>query len=262
MNCSKFLHFSALFLCLSFRLVGQSLEPSWSYTYEETTPGKQIIFFTPLNSGSDGSVAFVVTRGGGAGGGLENRVFWLRSNKDGSSPTSPIWSSEWTASGSYTDVVAVRRNLLVYSSGRELNTVRLSEDGRVEEPILKKTFAGETEGGDPLVFSVEQARTPGVVFSVATRKDKLGFTLSAFQFTPAPPELSAVPTFTTISEGNLSISFRAEEGANYQLQSSTDLTAASWQNVGSVFAGDGELKTILQSTTAENVRLFFRVISY
>jgi hypothetical protein len=241
-------------------VAAQSLQPSWGYTYAESEPGRQIVFYTPLNSGSDGSVAFVVTRGDGAGGNLENQIFWLRANEDGSSPAAPIWVSGWVASSGFTDIVAVRRNHLVYSTGRELRSVTLDPiDGTPTESTVK-SFAGEAEGGDPLVFTVEQARTPGAVFSIATREDKRGFTLSSFRFTPAPPQISAVPTFTAITAGNLSISFRTELGVNYQLQSSTSLTAESWQNVGGVIAGTGQLQTVLQSANDEP-RLFFRVIA-
>jgi hypothetical protein len=239
---------------------GQSLQPSWGYTYSESEPGKQIVFYTPLNSGSDGSVAFVVTRGDGAGSNLENQIFWLRPNEDGSSPATPIWVSGWTASSGFTDIVAVRRNHLVYSTGRELRSVTLDAEDGTPTVSTVKAFAGAAEGGDPLVFTVEQARTPGFLFSIATREDKRGFTLSSFQFTPAPPSVSAVPTFTSVTGGNLSISFRTELGVNYQLQSSTTLTAESWQNIGGVIAGNGQLQTLLQPSDGEP-RLFFRVVA-
>ena len=237
----------------------QSLQPSWGYTYSESEPGKQIVFYTPLNSGSDGSVAFVVTRGDGAGGNLENQIFWLRPQADGSSPAEPIWVSGWLANTGFTDIVAVRRNHLVYSTGREIRSVTLDAVDGTPTVNTVKAFAGAAEGGDPLIFTVEQARTPGFVFSIATREDKRGFTLSSFQFTPAPPAVSAVPTFTTITGGSLSISFQTELGVNYQLQSSTSLTAISWQNVGGVIAGNGEIQTLLQSSGEP--RLFFRVVA-
>lgn len=254
----RFLLLSALLLIGP--AAAQSLQPSWTYTYTESEPGKQIAFYTPVNSGSDGSVAFVASRSDGGGGNFENRIFWLRVNEDGTSPTEPIWSSVWLDSSSFTDIVAVRRNHLVYSTGRVLRSVTLDPTSGTPTETTVKTFAGAEEGGDPLVFTVEQARTPGFVFSVATREDKQGFTLSAFQFTPAPPQISAVPTFTTINSGSLSISFQTELGVNYQLQSSTSLTATSWQSVGGVIAGTGQIQTLLQSAD-EEPRLFFRVVA-
>ena len=174
----------------------QSLQPSWGYSYDETEAGKQIVFITPLNAGTDGSVAFVVTRGDGGGGNLENQIFWLRANDDGSSPATPLWSSGWQASSGFTDVVAVRRNHLVYSTGRLIKSVILDASGNPTVTTVK-AFAGAEEGGDPLIFTLEQARAPGFVYAVATQEDKRGFTLSTFRFAPGPPAVSAVPTFSS-----------------------------------------------------------------
>ncbi|MDA8975151.1 hypothetical protein N9F50_01040 [Akkermansiaceae bacterium] len=77
-----------------------------------------------------------------------------------------------------------------------------------------KVFAG-AEGGDPLIYTVEQARAPGFVYAISTQQDKRGFTLSAFSFALGPPEISAVPTFSSSADGVLSISFRVDQGANY-----------------------------------------------
>lgn len=247
------------YLAVSSMASGQSLASSWSFTFTETEPGKQIIFYTPINSGSDGSVAFVATRGDGGGGNTENRIFWLRQNDDGSSPTTPIWSSAWVASSGFTDIVAVRRNHLVYSTGRELKSVILDPVDGTPTVTSVKTFGGAAEGGDPLVFTVEQARTPGSVFSIATREDKRGFTLSAFRFAPAPFNISGVPTFSTINGDNLSLSFQTELGINYQVQSSTTLTAVSWQNVGTPLAGTGDILTVVQEAGVPT--LFFRVVA-
>ena len=236
----------------------QSIEESWTYSYDETAAGKQVVFITPLNAGSDGSVAFVVTRGDGAGGGFENQIFWLRSKDDGSSPDSPIWTSGWLPNSGFTDVVAVRRNHLVYYTGRELKSVTLNDKG-TPELITVKEFSGAEQGGDPVVFTLEQARSPGFVFTVATREDNRGFTLSAFRFTPAPAVVSAVPTSTSIaSENSLSISFQSVIGVNYQLQSSATLTDENWQLVGGAITGTGEFLTIVQDVGAP--KLFFRVV--
>lgn len=245
-------------LLMGPELRAQSLELAWDYTYTEAVAGKQIIFFTPINSGSDASVAFVATRGDGGGGNLENRIFWLRVNEDGSSPTTPLWVSDWTPNSGFTDIVAVRRNHLAYISGRQLRSVVIDANGATTVSTVE-TFSGETEGGDPLVMTVEQARAPGFVFSIAPRLDKRGFTLKAFRFTPAPPAISGVPTFTSINGDSLSISFQTDLGVNYQIQSSTSLTAASWQNEGGVIAGNGQLQTILQAAGVP--RLFFRVVA-
>ena len=236
----------------------QSLEASWGYSYDETAAGKQIIFITPLNAGTDGSVAFVVTRGDGGGGNLENRIFWLRANADGSSPATPLWSSAWQASSGFTDVVAVRRNHLVYSTGRLIKSVTLNEVGPPTETTIK-AFAGAEEGGDPLIFTLEQARAPGYVYAVATQENKRGFTLSTFRFVPGPPAISAVPTFSSVAGDTLTISFRSELGVNYQLQSSTTLEAVNWQNVGGVIAGNGDIQTFSQSAGVP--KLFFRIVA-
>jgi hypothetical protein len=72
--------------------------------------------------------------------------------------------------------------------------------------------------------------------------------------------VSAVPTYTTISSGNsLSISFRSYLGVNYQLQSSTTLTAENWQPVSGAITGTGELVTLVQD--AGEPKLFFRVVA-
>jgi hypothetical protein len=238
----------------------QTLQASWDYSYDETEAGKQVVFITPMNAGSDGSVAFVVTRGDGGGGDLQNQVFWLRAKEDGTSPDTPLWTSGWQDTSGFTDIVAVRRNHLVYYTGRELRSVTLQEDGTANAPVTVKVFNGPEEGGDPVVLTLEQARSPGFVFTVATQKDKRGFTLNAFQFTPAPAVVSAVPTYTTISSGNsLSISFRSALGVNYQLQSSTSLNAENWQPVSGAITGTGELVTLVQD--AGLPRLFFRIIA-
>lgn len=236
----------------------QSLEASWGYSYDETEAGKQIVFITPLNAGTDGSVAFVVTRGDGGGSNLENRIFWLRANPDGSSPATPLWSSAWLASSGFTDVVAVRRNHLVYSTGRLIKSVTLDQAGTPTE-VTVKAFSLAEEGGDPLVFTLEQARAPGFVYAVATQENKRGFKLSTFRFTPGPPEISAVPTFSSVTGNTLTISFRSELGVNYQLQSSTNLEAINWQNVGGVISGNGEIQTF--SEAAGVPKLFFRIVA-
>lgn len=254
-----FLSFTVIAMCAIGSLASaQSLQPSWGYSFDETVAGKQIIFIAPLNSGSDGSVAFVVTRGDGGAGGLENRIFWLKANADGSSPATPLWTSDWEANGGFTDVVAVRRNHLVYAVGRELRSVTLDNSGNPSVSTVK-TFAGAEEGGDPLVFTVEQARAPGFVYSIATQQDKLGFTLSAFRFAPGPPAISAVPTFTSSSDGVLTISFQTELGLNYQLQTSTTLEAANWQNEGDVLIGNGSVFTLTQPAVGVPKK-FFRVV--
>ena len=238
----------------------QTLQASWDYSYDETEAGKQVVFITPMNAGSDGSVAFVVTRGDGGGGNLQNQVFWLRAKEDGTSPDTPLWTSGWQATSGFTDIVAVRRNHLVYYAGRELKSVTLQEDGTASDPVTVKVFNGSEEGGDPVVLTLEQARSPGFVFTVATQEDKRGFTLTAFRFTPAPAVVSAVPTYTTISSGNsLSISFRSALGVNYQLESSTTLTAENWLPVSGVITGTGELVTLVQDAGVP--KLFFRVVA-
>lgn len=260
MKASIFRFLLTVIVALTTLAHSQSLQASWGYSYDETEAGKQVVFITPMNAGSDGSVAFVVTRGDGGGGNLENQVFWLRAKEDGTSPDTPLWTSGWQATSGFTDVVAVRRNHLVYYTGRELKSVTLAEDGTANAPVTVKAFSGAEEGGDPVVFTLEQARSPGFVFAVATQQDKRGFTLSAFRFTPAPAVVSAVPTFTTISSGNsLSISFRSALGVNYQVQSSTTLTAENWEPVGGAITGTGELITIVQD--AGEPKLFFRVIA-
>ena len=236
----------------------QSLEASWDYSYEEADAGKQIVFITPLNAGTDGSVAFVVTRGDGGGGNLENRIFWLRPNANGSSPTTPLWSSAWQTSNGFTDVVAVRRNHLVYSTGRLLKSVTLDEAGSPTVATVK-AFGGAEEGGDPLIYTLEQARAPGFVFAVATKENKRGFKLSAFRFLPGPPAISAVPTFSSVTGNTLSISFRSELDVNYQLQSSTTLEAENWNNVGVAITGTGGIITLSQS--AADPKLFFRIVA-
>ena len=238
----------------------QTLQASWDYSYDEAEAGKQVVFITPMNAGSDGSVAFVVTRGDGGGGNLQNQVFWLRAKEDGTSPDTPLWTSGWQATSGFTDIVAVRRNHLVYYAGRELKSVTLQEDGTASDPVTVKVFNGAEEGGDPVVLTLEQARSPGFVFTVATQEDKRGFTLTAFRFTPAPAVVSAVPTYTTISSGNsLSISFRSALGVNYQLESSTTLTAENWLPVSGVITGTGELVTLVQDAGVP--KLFFRVVA-
>ncbi|MFT6573959.1 MAG: hypothetical protein ACJA16_002146 [Akkermansiaceae bacterium] len=254
-----FLSFYLIAMCAITSVVSaQSLQQSWGYIFDETVAGKQIVFITPLNAGSDGSVAFVVTRGDGGAGGLENRIFWLKAKADGTSPTGPLWTSDWEATSGFTDVVAVRRNHLVYTTGRELRSVTIDGAGTASVSTVK-AFAGAEEGGDPLIYTVEQARAPGFVFAIATQQDKRGFTLSAFKFAPGPPEISAIATVSTISGSNLSISFQSELGANYRLQSSTTLEAANWQDVGNVIVGTGNIQTVAQQ--GEATKLFFRIVA-
>jgi len=244
-------------LAMGSSVSGQSLQEVWAYSFDETDAGKQIDFIAPLNAGSDGSVAFVVTRSDGGGRNQENQIFWLRPDSNGNSPTAPIWSSGWQPSDGFIDIVAVRRNHLVFSTGRLLRSVTL--DGSAATVATVKVFTGAQEGGDPLVYNFEQARAPGFVFALASQEDKDGFTLSAFRFTPAPPAISAVPTFTTITGDSLSLSFQTSLGVNYQLQSSATLTATSWNLVGLPIAGNGEIQTLVQSVGAP--QLFFRVVA-
>lgn len=249
----------SVLISLTMAVQSQSIGESWTYSYDETAAGKQVVFITPLNAGSDGSVAFVVTRGDGTGGDFENQIFWLRPKDDGSSPDSPLWTSGWLPNSGFTDVVAVRRNHLVYYTGREFKSVTLNDEGTPKSNTVK-VFTGAEQGGDPVVFTLEQARSPGFVFAVATREDKRGFTLSAFRFSPAPAVVSAVPTSTSIaSDNSLSISFQSVIGVNYQLQSSTTLTAENWQPVSVPITGTGELVTLVQD--AGEPKLFFRVVA-
>ena len=222
----------------------QSLENPWGYSFDDIGAGKQIIFGAALNVGTDGSVAFVITRGDGGAGPLESKIFWVKAKVDGTDPTEPLWTSDWQARG---DIVAVRRNHLVYYCDGE------DCDGEDE------FFSGDEEGGDPLTFSGEQAaRAPGFVYSLVVHKDKLGFTLDAFRFVPGPPEVSAVPTFSSVSGNFLSISFYGEDGGDYQLQSSTALEATNWQNVGVGILGKGSIQTVTHPVG--ELRLFFRII--
>ena len=234
----------------------QSLENPWTYSFDDIGVGKQIIFGTALNVGTDGSVAFVITRGDGGAGDLESRIFWVKAKADGTPPTEPLWTSGWQARG---DIVAVRRNHLVYYRGRELRSVTIDATTDTANDSSVKVFIGAEEGGDPLTFSGEQAaRAPGFVYSLVVHKDKLGFTLAAFRFAPGPPEVSAVPTFSSVSGKLLSISFRGELGGDYQLQSSTTLEATNWQNEGVGIAGNGSIQTVTQPVGEP--KLFFRII--
>ena len=234
----------------------QSLENLWAYSFDDIGVGKQIIFGTALNVGTDGSVAFVITRGDGGAGDLESRIFWVKAKADGTPPTEPLWTSGWQARG---DIVAVRRNHLVYYRGRELRSVTIDATTDTANDSSVKVFTGDEEGGDPLTFSGEQAaRAPGFVYSLVVHKDKLGFTLDAFRFAPGPPEVSAVPTFSSVSGKLLSISFRGVDGGDYQLQSSTTLEATDWQNVGVGIAGNGSIQTVTQPVGEP--KLFFRII--
>ena len=250
----------------------QSLENPWGYSFDDIGAGKQIIFGAALNVGTDGSVAFVITRGDGGAGPLERKIFWVKAKADGTDPTEPLWTSDWQARG---DIVAVRRNHLVYycdgedcdgedeereegPHGRQLRSVTIDASGNANESPVK-SFFGDEEGGDPLTFSGEQAaRAPGFVYSLVVHKDKLGFTLDAFRFVPGPPEVSAVPTFSSVSGNFLSISFYGEDGGDYQLQSSTALEATNWQNVGVGILGKGSIQTVTHPVG--ELRLFFRII--
>jgi hypothetical protein len=232
----------------------QSLENPWGYSFNDIGVGKQIIFGAALNVGTDGSVAFVITRGDGGAGPLESKIFWVKAKVDGTDPTEPLWTSDWQARG---DIVAVRRNHLVYYRGRELRSVTIDASGNANESSVK-FFSGDEEGGDPLTFSGEQAaRAPGFVYSLVVHKDKLGFTLDAFRFVPGPPEVSAVPTFSSVSGNFLSISFHGESGGQYQLQSSTALEATNWQNVGVGILGKGSIQTVTHPVG--ELRLFFKI---
>jgi len=234
-------------------VTAQSLQQGWEFSYEETAPGKQLDFFTPPNSGTDASVAFVATRSDGGGVNSENQIFWLKANDDGTSPAAPLWTSGWLPSGDFIDIVAVRKNHLVYIAGRELRSVTIDGNGAATANTVQ-VFAGPA-----VTPTIEAARAPGFVFVIAAEEDKSGFTLRAFRFAPAPPAISGVPTFTAINGGSLSISFQTESGINYQVQSSTTLTAASWQNEGGVIAGNGQIQTVLQAAGVP--RLFFRVVA-
>lgn len=250
----------------------QSLQHSWKYSYKETEDNKNGLttdFIDGLSAGSDGSVAFVVFRNNGAGDRAESRLFWVRANDDGTSPTEPIWCSAWEQSRAPI-VVAVRRNHLVYLRERELWSVTINADGSVEgteNGIIVKTFTGDISDRDLYLTLEVGARSPGYIFTFLANKDEGGnendggFSLSAFRFAPGPPNVSAVPTFSSVSGNSLSLSFYSEVGFHYQLQSSTSLTAESWDNVGEVaIAGNGTMLTFMQETGRG--KLFFRVVAF
>lgn len=248
-------------LALASIVHAQSLQPAWSFSLDITDPGSELDFIDSLNAGSDGSVGFVVGRTIG-GGSPQNRIFWLRPKADGSSPTAPIWSSTWLPRADFVTILAIRRNHLVYSIGRDLKSVTLAEDGTPTESTVN--FFRGTQGIDKIYFNLEQARSPGYFFAAVIGEDREGatadgFTLSAYRFQPAPPSISAVPTFTALSGESLSISFQTAQGVNYQLQCSETLTAASWLNVGEVIAGNGQLQTLIQQAGVP--RKFFRVVA-
>ena len=77
----------------------QSLENPWGYSFNDIGVGKQIIFGAALNVGTDGSVAFVITRGDGGAGPLQSKIFWVKAKADGTDPTEPLWTSDWQARG-------------------------------------------------------------------------------------------------------------------------------------------------------------------
>ncbi|NWK55874.1 hypothetical protein HW115_09645 [Verrucomicrobiaceae bacterium N1E253] len=251
--CNVFL---MVFAAMVSSIGAQTLQPSWSYSYDETEAGKQI-FSTTMNSGSDGSIAIVVNRSDGGGGPSQNQIFWLRANDDGTSPTTPLWTSGWLASNDYPSVVAVRKNHLVYATGSVLKSVTVDGAGVATESLVK-TFSGVEEGGT-LEFSLELARAPGFVYATSIHSDSKGFKLNAFKFTPAIPQVSEVATITSVSGNSLSISFRSQLGVNYQLQSSTTLESNSWQDVGSPVAGNGATQTFNQTIAVP--KLFFRIVA-
>ena len=237
---------------------GQSLSAAWEFTYDETEVGRQILFVAPLVTGSDGSVAFVVTRSNGAGGSQQTNIFWLRAKEDGSSPDAPLFTTGWQPATNFTEVVAVRRNHLIYSTGRELHSVTLDGMGTATDSIAT-TFTGAARGGDPLIYQTELARSPGFVFALATEEDKTGFTLQALSLNPAPPTISEVATRSAVVGNSIQISFRSQLGTNYRLETSTVLEALTWTPVGSVITGTGDTQTLSQPLDG-TVR-FYRVIA-
>lgn len=234
----------------------QSLQPAWDYSYDETTVGKQI-GSTIMNSGSDGSVAIVVNRSDGGSGNAQIQIFWLRANDDGTSPSAPLWTSGWVDGSNFMNVVAVRRNHLVYSIGRELKSVTVDSFGTATVTTVK-TFGGAEEGGF-LEFTFELPRAPGFIYTTAIHLDKQGFKFSAFRFTPAAPQVAEVALYSSVSGNALSLSFRSELGVNYQLQSSATLDSNSWVNVGGVLAGNGAIQTFSQPIVVP--KLFFRIVA-
>lgn len=238
----------------------QTLQPAWSFSLDVVDAGSQIDFIDGLNAGSDGSVGFIVGRTIlGVG---QRRIFWLKADANGDSPTAPLWSSPWLVTTDFPIVQAIRRNHLVYSIGRELRSVTLVNGTPTEVTV---NFFSGTEQKENIYFNLEQARSPSFFFAAVIGDERDGaagedgFTVSAFRFAPAPPAVSAVPTFTSISGESLSISFQTQVGVTYQLQSSTDLTLASWQPVGSPISGNDQLQTLIQPSSLP--RLFFRVVA-
>lgn len=253
---TSFLNIFLVAVCAISSLAhAQSLQPAWDYSYDEAAAGKQITS-ADIYSGSDGSVALVVYSDDGGGGSYESQILWLRAND--TSPADLLWASGWIATTEFTTVVAVRRNHLVYSSGRELKSVTLDSSGTATVETVK-TFGGAEEGGNLTFTSEFGARAPGFVYATAIHQDNLGFKFSAFRLTPAAPQRIEVAAYSYVSGNALSISFRSDLGVNYQLQSSATLGANTWVNVGDVIAGDGLIKTFSEPIVVPE--LFFRIVA-
>jgi len=167
----------AIFAISSFAHA-QSLQPAWDYSYDETVAGKQITG-ADIYSGSDGSVVLVVRSDNGGGGSYESKIVWLRANDDGSSPTAPLWTSTWIATLESTTVVAVRKNHLVYSTGRQIRSVTVDAAGTPTDSLVKEFSELDDDDGGNINFSVERGRAPGFVYSFSAHKDKGGFKFSA-----------------------------------------------------------------------------------
>ena len=113
---------------------------------------------------------------------------------------------------------------------------------------------------DPFGWSNSQflvtATTPNTVLQLAFRNDQSVFALDDISVMPVP-----APYFKTIQArpGSVVLTWSGFPGVTYQVQSATDLNAASWVNLGVPVKATSDTITTLDTVTTLPQR-FYRII--
>lgn len=83
-----------------------------------------------------------------------------------------------------------------------------------------------------------------------------GFVNNGVIITPGDVKVSSMDA----SGGNFSLTLQSYSGHNYQLQRTTSLAPASWQNINSPVAGTGSVLTLSHSGGVSGQQVFYRVL--
>jgi hypothetical protein len=213
--------------CAALSGHAQGLSSAWTYTTPPFGAGRQVFAVSTLNIGSDGSVALTLTVDDGSLTNFEYRLFWISATGD------LLWASDYLAEDA--QALAIRAGHLVFlEGGRKLQSVKRNPDGDFEATIVATLVSGDT------AYTIEQGRSPGLLFLAETASDKASFQLHAYRL-DSGATVDLAEMFAGVSGGAFTVFFPSAVGVLYQVERSSDLIL--WTPVGDPVPGTGSLQS-------------------